>query len=480
MTIHTEARDGSLRPDSLAAYLRDDPNALTTLDPTTGLPPLATAAVAGFPDVVQLLITRDAPVDALSRDGGTALLLTMKDGAKDRARIAQLLLAKMGPGSVDSTSAANSNNTPLMYATVKGDIDSIRLLVEAGASITKTNDAGLTAMGMAPSGKVKLSLEGRKKEKGIFARLASAALETAKFAVSWVQKKATGVLKRLFNWSPVVDKVLDEKINDGETPNDDVFLDNIDDFVQETPSLQRFFKDKDYIQQLAKKAVELKNDTSTSLGDPNVLPKTIKVTLHQQVIYCDDSSSMKRDGRWAAQAELVARIARITTRVLPDGDGVALRFINQDVDQSDKLSLEQLKAIMDKVSWVPSPNGETAIGTFLRRKILEPMVYSKIEAQPPTLRRPLLVSIITDGMPSQEDNGTLVEMIKECGTKLVGAGYPRESVKFLQGIAANDEIRNDIFVVTEQLDDKFRSFRDNERDLDRWLIETLFTPIMRR
>ena len=132
---------------------------------------------------------------------------------------------------------------------------------------------------------------------------------------------------------------------------------------------------------------------------------------------------MKREGRWDAQVQLIKRITRITTRILPEGDGVALRFINQNVNNSDKLSLQQIGNIMQRMSW--QPNGNTAIGTFLKSKVLEPMVYSKL--QPRSLERPLLISVITDGMPSQEKEEAFVEVIKECGVKLQQAGYPRDS-----------------------------------------------------
>jgi hypothetical protein len=77
-----------------------------------------------------------------------------------------------------------------------------------------------------------------------------------------------------------------QKVNDGETPNKVQFIENVDNFVKDSP-LERFFKGKpNYIQDLAKKATELKNDPTTPLGQPDLLPKVIKVTLHQQVIYC--------------------------------------------------------------------------------------------------------------------------------------------------------------------------------------------------
>lgn len=76
-------------------------------------------------------------------------------------------------------------------------------------------------------------------------------------------------------------------MNEGQQPGKDDFVKNVDNFVKENPVLERFFKDKkDFIQDLARKAADLEQDPNTSLCDKNVLPKTIKVTLHQQVIYC--------------------------------------------------------------------------------------------------------------------------------------------------------------------------------------------------
>jgi hypothetical protein len=141
------------------------------------------------------------------------------------------------------------------------------------------------------------------------------------------------------------------------------------------------------------------------------------------LILADDSSSMKRQGRWQSQAELAKKIAAITTRVLPERDGVALRFINQEAPNSEKLSASEFARAMDGMSW--QYRGDTAIGTYLRSKILEPLVYRPLQQS--TLARPLLISIITDGMPSQEKADAFVEAIKECGDKLTQAGYPRAS-----------------------------------------------------
>jgi hypothetical protein len=77
-------------------------------------------------------------------------------------------------------------------------------------------------------------------------------------------------------------------VNPGpEEPTSQEFVKNVDTYVKDNPALNAFFKDKkDFIQDLAQKSVDLANDPSTDLGSTKLLPKTIKVTMHQQVIYC--------------------------------------------------------------------------------------------------------------------------------------------------------------------------------------------------
>lgn len=139
--------------------------------------------------------------------------------------------------------------------------------------------------------------------------------------------------------------------------------------------------------------------------------------------HIDDSSSMKREGRWAAQRNLVEHIARIATMMTPEDEGVSLRFINQDVDRSSNLSFQDIQDILKSTSWHPS--GDTQIGTHLRSKILEPMVYRKLGVTKTPIR-PLLISVITDGAPSQENETEFEDAILECGDTLEATGYPRD------------------------------------------------------
>jgi hypothetical protein len=75
-------------------------------------------------------------------------------------------------------------------------------------------------------------------------------------------------------------------------PTLDQFTQNVDQYVNDNPVLQTFFKNKkDYIKEMARKAAGLAKDSATPLGRKDLLPKTVSVTLHQQVIYCGERLS---------------------------------------------------------------------------------------------------------------------------------------------------------------------------------------------
>ncbi|KAF3483020.1 uncharacterized protein GIQ15_02344 [Arthroderma uncinatum] len=506
MGIHEDARQGTLLGSKLADYIKSNPNIINEQDPEGGLTPLAAATVGGYTEVIKQLLKKGAKVEVLSRDGETPLLLAAWKLNNNRARIIQLLLKETPPDVVDTTCSAAENNTPLIFAVMKRDVESIRLLRRAGASETIPNKDGISAEEMAKNAKeeaeenedrneeekakaVIRALSPEMEKEGL-AKITSMVVSFLNFVVAWVNNTAKGVVRLLYGLDPELDEDLNKALNGPEKPSKAKFVKNVDKFIKDTP-LERFFKKKKtYIQELAQKGVELENDKSTPLGNKDLLPKTIKVSLHQQVIYCDDSSSMKREGRWESQKSLVDRITRVTTKILPKGEGVALRFINQDVDDSPNLTQEKITEILKPMKW--APNGNTEIGTYLKSKILEPMVYSKLE--PKSFDKPLLISVITDGMPSVEADSVFADAILECGNKLEDAGYPRESVKFLVGqigtgaqaaaflerVRKNERIKDLVFCTSDQLDARLKEFRDNEWDLDRWLIETLFEPLKDR
>jgi hypothetical protein len=301
-------------------------------------------------------------------------------------------------------------------------------------------------------------------------------LSITDYVIAWMNKTAKGIINKLFGLNPEFVDETDQEVNpDGQPSTKKEFVNNVKKAFEGTPA-ERFFKNNPkFIEELAEKAASLADDPTTPICNKDLLPKTAQVTMHQNVIYCDDSTSMKREGRWDSQNLLINRIARVTTRILPEGEGVYMRYINQDIPNSDSLQFEQLLDIVKPLTW----GGDTPIGTNLKSKILQPLVYKKL---PNNLKRPLLVSVITDGMPEPEPNNAFVDAIAECGDKLEAAGLPRESVKFmvgqvgsnaratkfLQDIGNDTRIQDVVFVASEKLDVASSSL-ENDWKMDEWV-----------
>lgn len=144
MPIFEVTRSGLLIQSRLDTYLKNDANILEKQAPDSGQTPLAIAVVEGLPQSVDILLNSGAKADSLSRNGETPLLLAAwKTSSNVRSRIIQLLLEKTPPHSIDTTCSAADNKTPLMYAVEKRDIDSIRLLTDAGAALLVKQPDGL-------------------------------------------------------------------------------------------------------------------------------------------------------------------------------------------------------------------------------------------------------------------------------------------------------------------------------------------------
>lgn len=128
--------------------------------------------------------------------------------------------------------------------------------------------------------------------------------------------------------------------------------------------------------------------------------------------------------RLDVQAELVDRIASIFTCLVPDGLGVHLRFINAKLGAgADGLRMDGIRAQLA----ISTARSGTAIGTDLREQILDPLVYNVN-----TMERPLLVSIITDGVPSFEDKNRFRNEILDCRRYLRRKGLPERGKSLLE------------------------------------------------
>ena len=77
------------------------------------------------------------------------------------------------------------------------------------------------------------------------------------------------------------------------------------------------------------------------------------------------------------------------------------------------------------------PGGATPIGTMLKRRILDPFVYKAINTGSGQFERPLLISILTDGEPSCEENDddkAFEKAILQCTEELRRKGYPEHGM----------------------------------------------------
>ncbi|EOD45654.1 putative ankyrin repeat protein [Neofusicoccum parvum UCRNP2] len=220
-------------------------------DPVSGLTPLAVATIEDNADKVRQLLKQGAKVDARSRDRETPLLLAAWKTNYNRARIIQLLLEKAPP--VDATCPKAENNTPLMFVVLKKDLESIRLLRKAGASLTKKNNNGFTATKLAEdtNDKAVILALTPAKERSALAQLVDLVVGFLLFIIAWVNDKAKGVVRQVSGLNPELDQRLNQDVNGSEQPSNAKFVENVDKIVKDSP-LERFFEDKkDYIQDLA-------------------------------------------------------------------------------------------------------------------------------------------------------------------------------------------------------------------------------------
>ncbi|KZT71648.1 hypothetical protein DAEQUDRAFT_665375, partial [Daedalea quercina L-15889] len=255
--------------------------------------------------------------------------------------------------------------------------------------------------------------------------------------------------------------------------------------------LQKFFKEDDaFVKAVASNAAQLQDDGHSFPITRQNTERLIRLSLYHPVIYCDDSGSMTLDEprrRWDLQRDAVHRIASITTRVVPPQYGVGLRFINAQWAKRDNIPVSDVLHAVDRVS----PSGGTALGATLKSHILVPLVYDILRSGR-ILERPLLICVITDGCPDPDDKPTFENAILECRQLLVDAGYEPTSVRFcvnqiggddystgfLDRLRANPSIKDVVYCTTERLDEKYRQFRENGRQLDEWLLRMLSEPIL--
>ncbi|KAI8963485.1 hypothetical protein F5Y11DRAFT_319384 [Daldinia sp. FL1419] len=510
MSLYSDVSTGILTDASLDNHL----NTCKINEPSTekgngtfGLTPLAVAAKNGHADIVRLLLEKGAMVDALSSQLRTPLWIVTSRGQGDnRAEIVQLLL-RYGANPTYSNPTLQNGSTPLENELKQNkDPEVIQLLVQHGGKTDKSIDLA-DRLRRREIDEVMVSPE---QATNVLEFTVSVILAVIMYIFDWVYNAvlmAGSVLERYPISGRTDDPIMKEIHKELPPPNSkdapktkEDFEKSIGDFVSKH-NLGKFFSDDNehLLENIAARAVEVQRDKTSVLGQPENTENLIKLALYQPVIYCDDSGSMdpmgNNDGedRMGDQRNLVRRVASICTKIVPDELGVHLRFINSKPANTDNLRMEQIQDIMNQVR----PLGCTEIGTQLCDRILQPLLYSRYNDDVKALKRPLFISIITDGVPyggnrSLETRSTLRDEIKKCQEYLLENGLPprtvifqisqigsdKSSKEFLQSL--KEENLENVYITAQQLDSRFRELRDNERALEAWLFETLLEPILDR
>ncbi|KAL7762544.1 hypothetical protein ACKLNR_009079 [Fusarium oxysporum f. sp. zingiberi] len=496
--IFVDARKGSLTSTKLEAYLASGVD-INAQDPKTGFTPLGMAAKHGRLSVVNLLLDKNASPRAMSKPGMTPLYIAA-NGNGDRVNIVRKLLEK--GAQVDETSAEVDNDTPLMVAiTHARDPVVVNMLIDAGASLQAKNSKNETAKELAEqSGNpaIQRAVSPPGQQMAGLPELINALVNFVLFILAYVNSGVIngvvkGVVSNLYHiGQPPPDQTLAQDLDNPTTIDD--FQRGVEKYVQDSDLGQFFAPGNDYLQKVAEKAIELKDDPRNHLKEPEQMKGLVKLALYQPIFYCDDSGSMQANildhngnvvsTRMEAMRSLVQRMSSIATRLVPDGSGAHLRFINSDY-QGDDLTADQIDSHMQF-----QPMGGTNIGTNLKKKVLEPLVFKKLDKDG-KLDRPFLVLTITDGEPSPEPVDTFKKTIEECGRRLDQKDYPQESTmflisqvgndphadKFLDSLSGDTAIDRVLFRSSERLHEKYAELRDNEGELEEWLFNILMQPI---
>ena len=184
--------------------------------------------------------------------------------------------------------------------------------------------------------------------------------------------------------------------------------------------LDKFYPPGDpRIEAIAKNAEQVIKEGTAPLCKPEHAEAISYFCLYDVVLYLDDSYSMTLDAvRIPTQAAFARRLCEILFPYQADTKA-AVRFIN-DARTWDSLTTG---AAVEQAVKSAAYNGYTPIGTQLKNKILQPMLYDKLAAG--TLTKPVFVIVITDGWPYNEAADLFRNNIVEANAKIKAAGMRR-------------------------------------------------------
>ncbi|KAI0466686.1 hypothetical protein F4859DRAFT_296887 [Xylaria cf. heliscus] len=512
-----------LNPVKLQAYQTGNPDIINAEEPKSGLTPLAKALLSGNASTVKLLLDNGASPDKKTKDGRTPMYLAA-DAARDRPRMIQLLLEKNPVTFDDEGPDFVQKNTPLMAAVRRNDPGAVKLLVERGASKEKKNSASKRARGLVDESKpnwekVKAALDTvpSKGAGGLMTYIMAWVLPVlAYFNILSVLADIWDAACRFFFGIPTPGPLPGEDIAEPKTAEE--FKQNLENMVKRG-GLETFFPPGNpYVDQVAEKAAELKDDPGNPLNSPAQIDALAKLALYQPILYCDDSGSMwdedngpgtNKGDRWNSQIALVKKMTEIATRAVPNNRGCHLRFINTDTPDYNNLDKDAIEQAFNDYG---RGTGWTPIGTRLRQHVLDQLIYPELENSA-KVKYPFLVMCITDGFPTQEramegtepgpedqnqnqDADRFRKEIRKCATLLDEKDHKQEVVRFSlsrlgnitdwedkrdadlfwDGLRSDPEVQEVLYMTDDILDEKFQ-LKQDLKDLEIWLLTTLLSPL---
>jgi len=491
MSLHDDAWNNTLTSAKLSQYLQSQN--IDSIGGPKSITPLAAASLRGNLEAVRVLLEGDADPNAPSPPNRTPLFFaTSQSPPTNRAAIVRALLDK--GADVDASSAEDGHNTPLMNALVEiRDADVVHELIDRGASISAKNNKGKSVQELAKQVGMVRDIRPRADRESNKSEIIDLVVALVMFIIAYVNSGVIkgvvkGIAEQLYGITGEAPQDIKDEMGDIKTPKQLVTA--VDNYVKDS-GLTKFFSPNDpFLHDLAQKATKLADDGNSDLGRPENIKRLTVLSLYQPVIYCDDSLSMNSQGRFENQRHLVSRIARVATKIVPDKfQHVPLRFINSNILSSFTSDT------IDEVLKSSAPmNGGTKIGTNLRNKILNPLVYDVLNQPGGRLERPFLVCAITDGVPNIEARDTFKMEIANCREFLISKGYEPSAVmfcisqigddedakEFLDGLRDDDSIQDVLYAMTDRLDEEYKKLRTNEKKLEVWLLHLLTKPIMER
>ncbi|KAI0964723.1 hypothetical protein F4678DRAFT_468252 [Xylaria arbuscula] len=216
-------------------------------------------------------------------------------------------------------------------------------------------------------------------------------------------------------------------------------------------------------EELAKRAADImesdnNNNNNNFALDRNLIHKVVKLGLFDFMVFCDNSSSMRRKQR--VLEDTLKRLAKIANILTPTG--ISIRFLHSTRDENGNYDGLSSNDIEKKFKELRFKKG-SQLGTAVDRKIIKPLAE---KAERHKLKKPVIVIIITDSEPHGEDPDTLMNAIFTCkGSNTIKSlgraavvfvvtriGNSASATRFLDRLANAEKTRGMVYCSTESLD----------------------------